>query len=659
MRFLSLSLTRSLTHLLTHNTHIHTHIYIYIHTMTTRVQKLRTLLSEYNIDAFIIPSADPHQSEYVADAFKRRAFISGFDGSAGTAIVTSSTALLWTDGRYFDQAERQLSEEWQLMKSGQPGVPTVRAWLASNLLSNASLGIDPWVTSVSEHRHFKASFADSGKQIQIVQLDSNLVDTLWKQDGTHPALPHAPVFAHDVQYAGVDVQTKIANVRLEMANHEADMLVVTALDEVAWLFNLRGADIMYNPVFLSYATVTADAVILYVDHTRLETAACAELKAADVKLRPYTEIVQDLKTFVAANTDGKVWIDDAQCNVAVYSALSGAGDSQSASTIFTKQSPLRLPKAIKNDTELSGMRDCHVRDAAAVTRYLHWLEQVAAGTNTDDMTLDKLNEVNAADKLEQLRSEQKLYVGLSFETISASGANGGIIHYAPTPEKAAAIDMKHMYLCDSGGQYRDGTTDITRTIHLGTPTDFERECFTRVLRGHIGLAMARFPHGTAGPTLDVLARAPLWEVGLNYRHGTGHGVGAFLNVHEGPHGISATSHKSSLTTTKLVPGMVVSNEPGFYDVSKNFGIRIESVMAVVPAVKKHSFDSTKYYEFETIALAPIQQKLIDATLLTDAELKWLNDFHRTCFEKVSPLLKEQAPDTLQWLKDATAPIARS
>ncbi|KAI9462819.1 putative Xaa-Pro aminopeptidase P [Lactarius psammicola] len=574
---------------------------------TDRLAALRNLMAERNIDAYVVPSEDQHFSEYPAECDKRRAFISGFNGSAGTAIVTKDKAYLFTDGRYFLQAEQQLDKNWTLMKQGLPDVPTWQESITKNFAPPARPGIDPGLLSASEAKSFVG--------IDITYCE-NLVDIVWgSAEPPRPLRPKSAVFLLDVKYAGVDHATKLARVRQELEKQKARAIVVAMLDEVAWLFNLRGADIDFNPVFFGFAVVTADNAILFVDPGQVSQDVQAQL-GQEVQLRPYDAFIPYLKELGADLQAGqKVLIGD-KTNVAVAEAIG-------LSYINIARSPIADLKAIKNATEIEGFRASHIRDGSALVRYFAWLEeQLNQGV--------KLSESQGADQLEKFRSELPLFKGLSFTTISSTGPNGAIIHYSPDPNDCAIIQKDQIYLCDSGGQYLDGTTDVTRTLHFGTPTDGQRRAFTRVLQGHIAIDTAVFPNGTSGNDLsDTWARRYLWRDGLDYRHGTGHGVGHFLNVHE------------AYNSTPLKPGMTVSNEPGYY-ADGEYGIRIENVVI-------------GFLGFEHVTMVPIGRNLIDVPLLSADERGWVDAYHKEVWEKVSPLLESDAR-ARAWLRRECAPL---
>ncbi|KAF9566554.1 Creatinase/aminopeptidase [Agrocybe pediades] len=601
------------------------------HTVHTgdRLARLRELMrkDEIGVQAFVVPSEDQHSSEYLAHCDERRAFISGFNGSAGCAIVTLDKAFLFTDGRYFLQAEKQLDENWTLMKQGLPDVPSWQEFLYKKLDSNTKIGIDPTLISASDAETLNKQLTPKGSS--LVSVPYNLVDAIWDD---RPARTQNKVFYLDEKYSGQSHQDKVANVRKELAKKKAKATVVNMLDEVAWLFNLRGSDIDFNPVFFSYAVITEDKVVLFINQEQLDESA-KKYFGTHVEIKAYTEFfpyLQGLAGSLELKDDWKVLLGD-KASLAVAEAV-GEGKYTIA------RSPLTDLKAIKNQTELEGFRQCHIRDGAALARYFSWLEeQLNNGV--------ELNESQGSDQLEKFRSELDLFMGLSFTTISSTGPNGAIIHYSPDPNDCEIIKKDQIYLCDSGGQYLDGTTDVTRTWHFGTPTEEEKRAFTRVLQGNIAIDTAIFPSGTTGYIIDSFARRALWQDGLDFRHGTGHGVGHFLNVHEGPHGIGT---RITLNNSPLKAGMTVSNEPGYY-ADGRFGIRIENIVLVKEAKTPNNFGDKGYLGFENVTLCPIQTKLVDTKLLSEGEKTWLNKYHEEVFAKVSPLLKND-PRALEWLK---------
>ncbi|KAG2127897.1 peptidase M24, structural domain-containing protein [Suillus bovinus] len=604
---------------------------------TERLAKLRELLKkpENNVKAFIVPSEDQHFSEYPAHSDERRAFISGFNGSAGCAIITLRDAFLFTDGRYFLQASQQLDSNWKLMKQGLPeeDVPTWQEFLSKHLEQGTRIGIDPTLISAAvDAESLQKSLEPRGSE--LVSLQENPVDIVWGKD--RPPHPHNSVFPLDVKYAaGETSQSKLERLREEIAKKKAAASVVTLLDEVAWLFNLRGTDIDFNPVFFAYAVVTPTRAILFMNDAQEQDSIKAFL-GSDVEIRPYGSFISSLRqltTTLGANKDKPMLLGD-KTSLAVVEAI-----GQDNAILIP--SPVATMKAIKNETEIEGFRKCHIRDGAALIRYFAWLEeQLNSGV--------ELNESQAADKLEEFRSELDLFRGLSFTTISSTGPNAAVIHYSPDPDDCAIIRKDQIYLCDSGGQYLDGTTDVTRTLHFGTPTNEEKRAFTRVLQGHISIDTAVFPNGTSGA--DSFARRALWQEGWDYRHGTGHGVGHFLNVHEGPHGIGT---RIAYNSTSLKAGMTVSNEPGYY-ADGRYGIRIENVVIVQEADTPNNFGNG-YLCFERVTMCPIQTKLIDFSILTAQEKEWLNSYHAETLEKVGPWLCNDSR-ALQWLERECSPV---
>jgi Xaa-Pro aminopeptidase len=632
--------------------------------MSTPVRRLVDLLKKHNLKAYIIPSADAHQSEYVAECDTRRAYISGFTGSAGTAVVTTigeqdtttnnekDSELphrLWTDARYFLQAEKQLDlSQWVLMKAGLPQTPKIEDWLIKTFPTKTRVGVDTTIMSASSYESLSKALED---RLELVQFNEHetLVDQIWD---SRPSRPSTSLRILGEERTGQSSDAKLEKIRAKMKEQSCSFYIVSALDEVAWLFNLRGADVPLNPVFFAYAVIEKESVTLYIDQGKITDAVRSHLPKG-ITIQSYESFYDDLKNRYASQTnkENKVWVDMSKCNYAIFSSFNKA-------FVHKAESPISLLKAVKNEVEVTGIRNAHVRDGAALVEFLAWLDQEIRKSGVS------LTECSISDRLEEFRAKQKDFVGLSFETIAGSGPNGAIIHYKPEPSTCAAVTTDQMLLLDSGAQYIDGTTDVTRTVHFGTPTPFEIRAFTRVLQGHIALASVIFPPGTVGPCVDVLARAPLWDDGLDYLHGTGHGVGAFLNVHEGPHGISSTARSFSVLTTPLESGMVVTNEPGYYHEAsaavagvegsdKGFGIRIESVLVVKPVQTTHKFNGRQYLGFETITYCPIQKSLIDKSLMTEKEIKWLNQYHAECREKLTPLLSGYA---LEWLNRSTEPL---
>ena len=590
-----------------------------------RLARLRDAMRQHEIAAYLVPSSDPHQSEYVPEHWARRPWISGFTGSAGDLVVGLEGGGLWTDGRYHLQARRQLrGTGLRLFPAGEKNVPTIEGHLAKTLPRGAVVGVDPAVVTMKRARRIGGAFAPAGLTLKLI--DENLVDAV--RGPIRGQRSRASVAPLPTRFAGETSAAKLRRVRRAMREREADALLVTTLDSIAWLFNVRGADVAYNPVVIAYAVVTADEAILHVDRGKLGVAAEAHLRRV-ARVEPYGAIRRTLRGL--GRRKAAVWVDPHATSVWCARLLDGAKP-------VIARSPIPCMKARKNKVELAGIRAAHRRDGAAMVRFLEWLERaVPAGGVT---------EMSAADALDTFRAEGEHFRGLSFPTIAGYADHGAIIHYAADEESNAPLRPEGLFLVDSGGHYLDGTTDVTRTLLLGGhPTERQRECYTRVLKGHVAIATARFPAGVTGSRLDTLARAPLWQSGRDYAHGTGHGVGAFLNVHEGPQSIS---HRS--TKTALEPGNVQSNEPGYYEAGE-FGIRIENLVEVV---KDEAVSGRKdFLRFETLTLCPIEKRLVEPGLLTADERAWLDGYHARVLETLGPDLDggERA-----WLERACAPL---
>ncbi|KAF2911156.1 hypothetical protein DAI22_11g156600 [Oryza sativa Japonica Group] len=632
------------------------------------LDELRALMAAHSppLHALVVPSEDAHQSEYVSERDKRRQFVSGFTGSAGLALITMKEALLWTDGRYFLQAEQQLSDRWKLMRMGED--PPVEVWIADNLSDEAVVGINPWCISVDTAQRYEHAF--SKKHQTLFQLSSDLIDEIWKD---RPSAEALPVFVQPVEYAGRTVTEKLKELREKLLHEKARGIIIAALDEVAWLYNIRGDDVHYSPVVHSYSIVTLHSAFFYVDKRKVSVEVQNYMTENGIDIKDYNMVQSDASLLASGqlkgsavngssygendmNENSKVWIDSNSCCLALYSKLD-------QDQVLMLQSPIALPKAVKNPVELDGLRKAHIRDGAAVVQYLAWLDNQmqenygasgyfseAKGSQKKQHMEVKLTEVSVSDKLEGFRASKEHFKGLSFPTISSVGPNAAVIHYSPEASSCAELDADKIYLCDSGAQYLDGTTDITRTVHFGKPSEHEKSCYTAVLKGHIALDSAVFPNGTTGHALDILARTPLWRSGLDYRHGTGHGIGSYLNVHEGPHLIS---FRPSARNVPLQASMTVTDEPGYYE-DGSFGIRLENVLIVKEANTKYNFGDKVYLAFEHITWAPYQTKLIDTTLLTPAEIEWVNAYHADCRKILQPYLNEQEKE---WLRKATEPIA--
>ncbi|GLT39081.1 hypothetical protein SLA2020_132890 [Shorea laevis] len=652
--------------------------------MADTLAALRSLMAAHSppLDALVVPSEDYHQSEYVSERDRRREFVSGFTGSAGLALITKNEARLWTDGRYFLQAAQELSDQWKLMRIGED--PTVDVWMSDNLPRDAAVGIDPWCVSVDTAQRWELAFAK--KQQKLVQTTTNLVDEVWKN---RPPAEISPVIVHPLEFAGRSVAEKLKDLRERLAKENARGIIIAALDEVAWLYNIRGGDVPYCPVVHAYAIVTSSSAFLYVDKKKVCSEVNSSLKEIGVEVRDYDVVsidivllasdqldassalrkTQDKVTYdggkdntgnatreVEEKTNDLIWVDPGSCCYALYSKLD-------LDKVLLQQSPLALAKALKNPVELEGLKNAHIRDGAAVVQYLAWLDKQmqeiygAPGFFVDGIGANKikhqesmkLTEVTVSDKLEGFRASKERFRGLSFPTISSVGPNAAIIHYSPHAETCAELDPDRIYLFDSGAQYLDGTTDITRTVHFGKPSAHEKTCYTLVLKGHIALGNARFPNGTNGHAVDILARVPLWKYGLDYRHGTGHGIGSYLNVHEGPHLIS---FRPQARNVPLQASMTVTDEPGYYE-DGSFGIRLENVLIVKEADTEFNFGDKGYLSFEHITWTPYQKKLIDFSLLTPEEIEWLNTYHSKCRAILAPFVDEREK---AWLKKATEPV---
>ncbi|KAK7367443.1 hypothetical protein VNO80_09455 [Phaseolus coccineus] len=637
--------------------------------MEDTLSGLRSLMAIHSppLDALVVPSEDYHQSEYVSARDKRREFVSGFTGSAGLALVTKNEALLWTDGRYFLQAEQELSAQWKLMRIGED--PAVDIWIADNLPKEAFIGVDPWCISIDTAQRWERAFSE--KQQKLVQTSKNLVDEVWIN---RPQAEINAVIVHPLKFAGRSVADKLKDLRKRLRQEQARGIIFTALDEVAWLYNIRGSDVAYCPVVHAFAIVTANTAFIYVDKRKVSVEVQAHLVENEIEIREYTAVSSDVTLLATDELDtvstvkrvngghqaeensNLIWIDSGSCCYALYAKLN-------PDTVLLQQSPLALAKALKNSVELDGLKKAHIRDGAAVVQYLVWLDekmQDVYGASGYFLEKDsakkekqlqslKLTEVTVSDQLESFRASKEHFKGLSFPTISSVGPNAAIIHYSPKAEACAELDPDKIYLFDSGAQYLDGTTDITRTVHFGKPSTHEKACYTAVLKGHIALGNARFPNGTNGHALDILARIPLWKDGLDYRHGTGHGIGSYLNVHEGPHLISFRPHARNVPLQSF---MTVTDEPGYYE-DGEFGIRLENVLIVKEADTKFNFGDKGYLSFEHITWAPYQAKLIDLKLLSPDEINWLNSYHSTCRDILAPYLDEVES---AWLKKATEPI---
>lgn len=591
--------------------------------ISERIIALREEMAKQNIDAYIIPTSDPHMSEYPADCWKYREWISGFNGSAGTVVITANKAGLWTDSRYFLQAASQLEGSGiELFKLMLPETPSIPAFLQHALKDGQTVGLNGETYNATEARSLEKALKRKGI---TVRTDLNLIDPIWKE---RPAIPDAPIFEMPIAFSGRSTEDKLVAINDKLHEAGADCTVLSALDEVAWTFNIRGTDVTYNPVAVSYAFISEKESVLFINPKKLTAEVTERLKKEGVKLADYSLLYTYLSR-LPENT--AVYLDGNKTNVAIYNAL------PESALLIEGISPACHLKSIKSEKETEGFRNAVVKDGVALTKFFYWLEkQMEAG--------EKVTELSASAKLTALRSEQPLYVMDSFGTISSVGPHGAIVHYSPTPETDAELKQENLYLVDSGAQYLDGTTDVTRTIALGTPTEQMKKDFTRVLKGTISLAKCKFPAGARGSQIDAFARKALWDAGINYLHGTGHGIGHCLNVHEGPQSIRMEENP-----VVLKPGMVISDEPGMYRAGE-YGIRIENMILVR---EDSETEFGKFLSFETLTLCHIDTRLIIVPMLSAREHAWLNKYHQMVYDKISPFLNEEEK---AWLKNKTAEI---
>lgn len=578
----------------------------------SKLNKLREIMKKYNINYYIIPSSDPHQSEYVAEYYRGRAEVSGFTGSAGTLLVGENEAKLWADGRYFIQAAEQLKGSGiDLMKIATPGYDTINEWIEKNVKESEVLGFDGSCYSTNQ---YKDLLKISKKNKFNINMDKDLLEEVWND---RPSLPEDKIFIHDEIYAGKSASEKISEVRKAMKENNVENYLLTSLDDIAWLFNIRGNDILFNPVALCYAIVTEETANLYINKEKVDNEVKEKLESQLVSIYDYNEIEEAVKEL-----SGTVLIDPAKVNAKLYSLLT--------CEIKEKLNITTTLKAIKNEVEIANFENAHIKDGVAMVKFIKYLKETVGK--------EKVTEITASEKLSELRSQGELAKGDSFGTIAGYKEHAAMMHYSATPESDYELKEEGLFLVDSGGQYLDGTTDITRTFVLGNITEEEKRDFTLVLKGHINLSKAKFLKGATGCNLDILAREPLWEQGLDYKCGTGHGVGFFLNVHEGPQGIRPNGN-----TVPLEPGMILTNEPGVYKEGK-FGIRIENIMVVV---REESNDCGEFYRFETISYCPIDLNGVDVTLLNNDEKEWLNNYHKKVYEKLSPYLNNDEKELLK------------
>lgn len=588
-----------------------------------RLGRLREVMMREHLAAFVFPSTDPHGSEYVPSRWEGRKWISGFDGSAGLAVVTMDAAALWTDSRYFLAAEEQLrNTEFVLMKEKVEGTPTPARWIASQLQGSASteIGIDGMSCSTTMAEALIADLRRAGGITVRTNLD--VLEEIWTD---RPAVPEGEVCVHDIEYAGESRADKLRRIRAALREVHADGMLMSALDDIAWTLNLRGTDVHCNPVFVSYLLIAQDKATLFINRKKLSQQIVGELKADGVTIDDYANVARGLKKYPEYN----ILIDPDETNYTLYKVAT-------AHNVIRHSSPVPTMKAVKNAAETEGFRRSMIRDGVALVRFLMWLKPaVERGGQT---------EITVSEHLRELRAADPMYRDLSFDTIAGYQEHGAIVHYEATPASDAMLRPEGLILIDSGAHYADGTTDITRTIALGPVTNEQRRVYTLVLKGHLQLQNMKFPYGASGTQLDAAARMAMWREGMNFLHGTGHGVGSYLNVHEGPHQI-----RMEWRPAPLVPGMTVTDEPGLY-LSGRFGVRTENMLMVKDYMET---EFGRFLEFEPLTLCPIDKTPIIASMLTDEERAWLDDYHRRVYEKLSPHLQ---PDECRWLEEACSPL---
>lgn len=593
--------------------------------VTDRLARLRELMRREKLSAFVFPSTDPHNGEYVPDHWKGREWVSGFNGSAGTVVVTGNAAALWTDSRYFIAAAQQLEGTGiELMKLKIPGTPTVAEWLGQQLIDcqRPEVGIDGMVNSQASAEALIADLRSHGGITVRTNLDP--LKTIWTD---RPPIPQDLVSVHPLEYAGEDVKSKVSRIRKALRDLHADGMLMSALDDIAWTLNMRGTDVHCNPVFVSYLLISSNSVTLYINKVKLSHVVMAYLQDNGVSIDDYENVDKGLKSY----PDYNILIDpDETCYTLARIAA--------CQEVVRSKSPVPALKAVKNEAEIRGYRSAMLKDGIAMVKFLKWLKPAVQAGGQTELSVDR--------KLTSLRRQQPLFRDISFDTIAGYATHAAIVHYEATPETDIPLEPHGMILIDSGAQYQDGTTDITRTIALGPVSDYEKHVYTLVLKGHIQLAMCKFPKGAAGTQMDILARSAMWREGLNYLHGTGHGVGSYLNVHEGPH-----QFRMEWMPAPFVEGMTVTDEPGIY-LPDRFGVRIENTM-IVEKYKTTEFG--EFLQFDALTLCPIDTAPIDVSMLSDEEVEWLNSYHRRVYDAIAPHV---SMDEREWLREATKEIRR-
>lgn len=598
--------------------------------ISERIEVLRELMKREHLAAFIFPSTDPHHSEYVPDRWKGREWISGFNGSAGTAVVTMTDAAVWTDSRYFLAAAEQLKGTgFKLMKLKIQGTPSIAEWIKQNVYSDEAgtavteIGVDGRVNSYASVEKLKSELQYFGITVRT-NLDP--LNEIWKD---RPGIPDHPIIVHPLKYTGEDTRSKLSRIRQALHNeYHCDGMLVSALDDIAWILNLRGSDVHCNPVFVAYLIIENNNAVLFVNENKIPEITRQYLQNENIEVRPYDEVGIYLhKDYFAYN----IFLDPQETNA----YLAGCVNTERVHVVFGN-SPVPAMKAVKNDTEIKGYHSAMIKDGIALVKFLMWIKPAVDRGEETEMSIDR--------KLTGLRAEQPLFKDISFDTIAGYGAHGAIIHYEATPETDIPVEPRGFLLLDSGAQYLDGTTDITRTIPLGPLTEEEKHIYTLVLKGHVQLELAKFPDGASGTQIDALAREIMWREGYNFLHGTGHGVGSYLNVHEGPHQI-----RMEYMEAPLHAGMTVTDEPGLY-LGGKFGVRIENTL-LIKEYKETEFG--KFLQMEPLTLCPIDMEPVDLGLLLPEEICWINQYHRYVYDKLSPYLSE---DEKQWLKGATQKV---
>ena len=605
-------------------------------TINQRLADLREVMRREHLAAFIFPSTDPHQGEYTPDHWKGREFISGFNGSAGTAVVTLHSAALWTDSRYFIAAEEQLKgTEYQLMKLKIEGTPTIAEWLGQEFMQSrqseenwSEVAIDGRCSSVNEVKDLIAELRQQNGLTLRTNFDA--LKLIWRD---RPAIPENPVEIYPLQYAGESAHDKIARIRQALRQKHADGMLMASLDDIAWTLNLRGSDVHCNPLFVSYLLIASKCVTLYINKVKLSPEVSAYLKAEGIKVEDYEQVENGLKQYFEYN----ILLDPNEVNYRLYEVVRRQESGvRSKVEIIEGESPVKRMKTVKNATEIAGFKSAMLKDGIAMVKFLKWLKPAVEAGGQTEITIDQ--------KLTSLRAEQPLYRDISFDTIAGYQAHGAIVHYEATPETDIPLKPEGLLLLDSGAQYLDGTTDITRTIALGPLTEEQKRVYTLVLKGHIQIELCKFPAGSSGTQIDILARKDMWREGLNYLHGTGHGVGTYLNVHEGPH-----QFRMEWKPAPLVAGMTITDEPGIYLAGK-FGARIENTLLITP-YKETEFG--RFLQFESLTLCPIDKAPILKEMLLQEEIDWLNAYHRQVFDTLSPHLSDDEAD---WLRDACSEL---